>query len=137
MLTILTIKELHFSQSNYDLLYSYTNIIRLMDLCTLLTWMSVVQGLFQDFVVVSSLQVSSFLLCTSAVPLSNTCVCTFAPFHPDRPRCLSALHFSFCAIYLCLFADFLPSLQGRHLAAPCIAVAFSAADSFIYLEQKL
>ena len=98
MLTILIIKELHFSQSTFDLLYSYTNIIRLMDLCTHLTWISVAQGLLQDFVGVSSLQVSSFLLCTSAAPLSNTCACTFAPFHPDRPLCSSALHFSFCAI---------------------------------------
>ena len=59
-------------------------IYKLMDLCTNLTWMSVVQGLVQDFVVVSQL-VSSFSRCTSASPLSNTFACTFSPFHPGQP----------------------------------------------------
>ena len=93
-------------------------IYKLMDLCTNLTWMSVVQGLVQDFVVVSQL-VSSFSRCTSASPLSNTFACTFSPFHPGQP-----LWHLFLFLCFCFFANILSSLQGQYLAVTCIVVAF-------------
>lgn len=73
--------------------------------------------------VVSSFLHIAFLLCTSAVLLSNTGTCTFAAFHTDQLLYLSVVHFYFLC-HLCLFLNFLPYQKGLHLAMSCISIAF-------------
>ena len=80
-----------------------------MNLCPNLTWMSV-QGLVQDFVVVSlSLLVSSVSLCSSAGPLSNICACLpcVSPFVPSISVFLQIFRLESAYLVTCIIIAFL------------------------------